>query len=129
MANMKFQVGDPVFLYTMIDRIPGIIESAHQDENGYWVYVIKISDTMYANNVYEHKIEIRTIFDPPKYNRGDKVRFIAGKNEEYEGYIEIVDHYGTFEQAEEPSYDILVKGNPGCLYKHIRESMVIGFSE
>ena len=88
MANMKFQVGDPVFFYTMIDRIPGIIESAHQDENGYWVYVIKISDTMYANNVYEHKIEIRTIFDPPKYNRGDKVRFIAGKNEEYEGYIE-----------------------------------------
>ena len=129
MENMKFQVGDPVFLYTMIDRIPGVIENAEQDENGNWIYVIRISDTMYAKDVAEQKIETRTILEAPKYNRGDKVRFSAGKNEEYEGYIEIVDRYGTFEQAEEPSYDILVKGNPGCLYKHIRESMVIGLSE
>ena len=91
--------------------------------------MIRISDTMYADNVYEHKIAIRTILDDPKYNRGDKVRFIAGNNEEYEGYIEIVDRYGTFEQAEEPSYDILVKGTPGCLHKHIRESSVICLSE
>jgi len=129
MADMKFQVGDPVFFYTMIDRIPGIIESAQQNENGYWVYVIRISDTMYANNVYEHKIETRKILDAPKYKRGDMVRFDAGKNKKYEGCIKIVDPYGTFEQAEEPSYDILVKGNPGCLYKHVRESKVIGLSE
>ena len=42
------------------------------------------------------------------------------------GSIEIVDQYGTFEQAEEPSYDILVKEENGCLYKHIRESQIMG---
>lgn len=45
------------------------------------------------------------------------------------GSVEIVDPYGTFEQAEEPSYDIWVKGNPGCLFKHIRESNVVGLAE
>ena len=39
--------------------------------------------------------------------------------------IEIIDAYGTFEQDEEPSYDIFVQGNPGCLYKHIRQSWVL----
>ena len=69
-----------------------------------WTYTISISATMIAKNVAEHRIVARTIVETPKYNRGDKVRFIT----------------------EEPSYDIWVKGNPGCLYKHIRESMVIG---
>lgn len=90
---MKFQVGDPVFFYTMIDRIPGIIEGAEQDENGRWVYVIRVSDTMFANNVYEHKVEARNIVEAPKYNRGDEVRFITSKNVEYVGVIEIVDPY------------------------------------
>ena len=129
MEDMKFQIGDPVFFYTMIDRIPGVIESSEINEKGNRVYVIRIGETMIAKNVAENCIEIRKILDAPKYERGDKVAFIAFEDEQYEGYIEIVDPYGTFEQAEEPSYDILVNGNTGCLFKHIRESKVIGFSE
>ena len=128
MADKKFQVGDPVFFYTMIDRIPGVIESAEQDENGNWVYVIKVGDTMITKNVYEHMIVMRKIMDDPKYKRGDKVRFLGSKKQ-YVGCIEIVDPYGTFEQAEEPSYDILVKGEPGRLYKHIRESQIMGIEK
>lgn len=61
----------------------------------------------------------------PKYERYDIVRFKFAQ-EEYEGYIDIVDSYGTFEQNEEPSYDIMVeKGNQPGLYKHCRESRVI----
>ena len=125
MADKIFQVGDPVFFYTMIDRIPGVIESAEQNENGHWVYTIKVGDTMIAKNVYEHMIVMRKIMDAPKYKRGDKVRFLGSKEKQYVGCIEIIDPYGTFEQAEEPSYDILVKGEPGCLYKHIRESQIM----
>ena len=61
----------------------------------------------------------------PKYERYDIVRFnFCG--EVKEGYIYIVDAFGTFEQEEEPSYDILIVGgsNQG-LYKHVRESRVI----
>lgn len=68
----------------------------------------------------------------PKYKLDDKVKFdIKGdKNYTLFGTIYIVDAYGTFEQNEEVSYDILVKsgdfpdvGYP-CLFKHIRESEV-----
>ena len=129
MSEMKFQIGTPVFFYTMLSRIPGVVESAELNENGAWIYVIRINETLIARNVAEHNIEIRKIFDAPKYSRGDKVKFSAAKDKQYVGYIEIVDPYGTFEQAEEPSYDILVKGDPGCLYKHIRESGVLGLAE
>ena len=129
MADKIFQVGDPVFFYTMIDRIPGVIESAEQDENGNWVYVIKVGDTMIAKNVYEHMIVMRKILDDPKYKHGDKVRFLGAKEKEYVGCIEIVDPYGTFEQTEEPSYDILVQGDHVCLYKHIRESQIMGIEK
>lgn len=66
----------------------------------------------------------------PKYKRGDKTGFYItphNANEEIFciGTVEIVDAYGTFEQKEEPSYDIMVEdfnGTGRCLVKHIRES-------
>lgn len=57
-----------------------------------------------------------------KYKWGQKVRF-PFRDMVKEGYIEIVDAYGTFEQKEEPSYDIMVYPDD-CLYKHVRESMI-----
>ena len=67
----------------------------------------------------------------PKYKAGDKVKFKFERNHEVwlEGVVEIVDAYGTLEQNEEVSYDILVENSPHfkgepCLYKHIRESNV-----
>lgn len=40
------------------------------------------------------------------------------------GMIQIVDAYGTFEQEDEPSYDICVE-EENCIYKHIRETAII----
>ncbi len=62
----------------------------------------------------------------PKYERFDIVRFKFGPTDELQGFVEIVDAYGTFEQSEEPSYDILIAEKEGRgLYKHIRESRII----
>lgn len=60
----------------------------------------------------------------PRYDYGDKVKFkFAGKD--YEGTVEIVDAFGTFEQNDEPSYDILgVYEGETTLFKHIRESRI-----
>lgn len=67
----------------------------------------------------------------PKLKIGDVVAFYCeAPNKEtffLEGTVEIVDSYGTFFQAEEPSYDIMVKSNIGkiagpVLVKHIEES-------
>lgn len=64
----------------------------------------------------------------PNYNYGDKVKFtINGK--EVIGQVEIIDRFGTFEQNEEVSYDIMADEtnpitNSPCLFKHIRESRV-----
>lgn len=64
----------------------------------------------------------------PKYDYNDivkfKIRMFEGTPErEVEGSVAIIDSYGTFEQNEEPSYDVYdVKDN--ILYKHIRESQV-----
>lgn len=63
----------------------------------------------------------------PKYKRGDRVSFsIMYENKTYnlEGEVYIVDAYGTFEQDEEPSYDIMVDDWFGqrCLFKHFKES-------
>ena len=59
----------------------------------------------------------------PKYTYKQIVRFKCN-NKELVGRIEIVDSYGTWEQNEEPSYDIYVESsNPKvqlsliCLYK------------
>ena len=66
----------------------------------------------------------------PIFKRGDTVgfRFIPGIEEEerfFVGTVFITDPHGTFEQSDEPSYDIMVENfrNKGpCLVKHIRES-------
>lgn len=69
----------------------------------------------------------------PKYNRDEKVKFkIIHENREYtlSGYIYIVDAYGTFEQNEEPSYDIMAHApfepfnGEEILFKHVREGSV-----
>lgn len=125
---MKFKIGAPVYFYHMFNRVPGTIENASQDEKGRWLYQISIGQTMMANNVPEDKIIERTIVDPPKYKKGDLVRFPV-QDEILVGSVSIIDAYGTFEQSEEPSYDIFVKGTPGTLYKHIRESRVLGLAE
>lgn len=60
----------------------------------------------------------------PKYTYCDKVEFKWNNEPNKIGIIEIVDSHGTFEQNEEPSYDIYVEKN-NTLYKHIRESEVV----
>lgn len=62
--------------------------------------------------------------NPPKYDKFDVVKFdiqmFDGSKRTFEGYIAIVDKYGTFKQSEEPSYDIYVP-KMNTLFKHIRE--------
>ncbi len=60
----------------------------------------------------------------PRYHREDVVR-IKWDDTEKIGKVCTVDAFGTFEQSEEPSYDILVEED-NCLYKHICESDVLG---
>ena len=60
--------------------------------------------------------------EKPIYKHRDRVEFISNK-EKLIGVIVIIDAHGTFEQSEEPSYDIEVGD---VLYKHIRQSKVIG---
>ena len=129
MSDMKYPIGSLVYFYTMIDRIPGVVEAAEKDENGSWTYKIGIGDTMMACGVKEHQMSERKSIEPPRYQRGDKVRFKVGDNATYVGVIEIIDAYGTFEQDEEPSYDILVQEEHKCLYKHIRQSWVLDVVE
>lgn len=63
----------------------------------------------------------------PKFERGDVVTFqFSRQMDVLQGMIEIVDRYGTFEQNEEPSYDIYRFEN-NTLYKHVRESCVVSF--
>lgn len=72
----------------------------------------------------------------PIFDYGDKVGFYITKDDkEYfqMGTVEIIDANGTFEQNEEPSYDILVEsftdtGRP-CLMKHIVESHLYDIRE
>lgn len=59
----------------------------------------------------------------PLYKLGQCVEFICnGKIRK--GEVEIVDADGTFEQNEEPSYDIFV-AEENLFCKHIRESDII----
>ena len=58
------------------------------------------------------------------FTYGDLVQFdfeSEGQVQKITGTVEIIDKYGTFEQNEEPSYDIYRKEN-NTLYKHIRQS-------
>lgn len=58
----------------------------------------------------------------PIYDMNGNV--ISSAKEVRTGVIEIVDAHGTFEQNEEPSYDIFIKED-NTLYKHIRQSLVV----
>ena len=69
----------------------------------------------------------------PKYKYEDKVKFSLN-DKIYEGTIYIIDKYGTWEDSSDVSYDILVEEpkyasdiNPKgeCLYKHIKETLII----
>ena len=62
-----------------------------------------------------------------KYKYQDKVEF-KYNNINKVGYIEIIDQFGTFEQKEEPSYDIM-SYKDACLYKHVRQSVITGVVE
>ena len=61
----------------------------------------------------------------PKYKYKDTVSFLVEGKLKI-GYVEYIDAWGTFEQAEEPSYDIYV-ASENCLYKHFRESKVFPY--
>lgn len=58
----------------------------------------------------------------PMYRLGETVTFKRPGGEEA-GKIKGVYAFGTFEQSEEPSYDIYCEGI--CLYKHVLESEII----
>lgn len=67
----------------------------------------------------------------PRFKIGDIVsfRFIpCGETKPFRviGTVYIVDAYGTFEQNDEPSYDIMIQCNDNenrrCLVKHVPES-------
>lgn len=69
----------------------------------------------------------------PKYDLNDKVTFKLKNIEPLTGIIAIIDKFGTFEQKEDVSYDILVescdKFPNGCLFKHIPEPLVYNTNE
>ena len=60
----------------------------------------------------------------PKYDYLDIVRFEGYRDSVATGVIAIIDAYGTFEQNEEPSYDIFIKED-NMLVKHVRQSHVL----
>lgn len=59
----------------------------------------------------------------PKFTYGDEVTFKCG-DELKTGSVYIVDKYGTFEDASDVHYDILVK-EENMLYKHIKETLIV----
>lgn len=71
----------------------------------------------------------------PKYKVGEEVCFVCGKdkNQEARGRICIIDAYGTWEQQEEVSYDILgsssEESDKRVLFKHIRESEIVNIKK
>lgn len=79
------------------------------------------------NEAFKKKMANRKI-PAPLYEYGDWVKFKIKMfddtaEQEYTGQVAIVDRYGTFEQNEEPSYDIYVE-DMNCLFKHFRQSQV-----
>ncbi|MBQ4165344.1 MAG: DUF1653 domain-containing protein [Oscillospiraceae bacterium] len=67
----------------------------------------------------------------PMYKHGDNVRFEWNNGVIKAGIIKIVDSFGTFEQREEPSYDLSVSDelSEHTLYKHVRESDILGYNK
>ena len=67
----------------------------------------------------------------PKFKEGDKVQFPVRLEDDTlvtcKGEVYIVDAYGTFEQCEEPSYDVMVDwmdSGTNVLFKHVVESVL-----
>ncbi len=90
------------------------------------MFLSAVDREKYPYVVQEYRFEV---FDgvglgSPKYRRGDIVRILNRHGVAVSGEVDIVDAYGTSEQRDEPSYDILV-AEENCLYKHIRESQVL----
>ena len=70
-------------------------------------------------------------YGKPLYDYNDLVEFDIEDNGEkmtMHGSVYIVDAFGTFEQSEEASYDVMVDDYPNvgqqCLFKHFPESRV-----
>jgi hypothetical protein len=63
----------------------------------------------------------------PKFKIGDKVQFTLD-NETFYGEVYIVDAYGTWDDPNDVSYDIMVNNwgpkKEECLFKHITEKLV-----
>ena len=66
----------------------------------------------------------------PKYSRGQLVSFTF-TNVRYPepvtkvGRVYIIDAFGTFDDPDDVSYDILVENEEeNCLYKHVTEALV-----
>jgi hypothetical protein len=59
----------------------------------------------------------------PKYKLNDTVEFKVF-DEILQGYIFVIDKYGTFDNPTDVSYDIMVESK-NCLYKHVTEKLVI----
>lgn len=86
-----------------------------------------IEDIMkYFSEDFENKMKKKSIPEA-KHEYGDWVKFKLRTGDDYDdtkwvtGQVAIVDKYGTFEQNEEPSYDVWVPEMDG-LFKHIRQS-------
>lgn len=73
----------------------------------------------------ENKADLNQISVPgrPRFRREEYVVF-KWREEEKHGKITGIDAFGTFEQSEEPSYDVYVE-EENCIYKHIVESDVV----
>lgn len=71
---------------------------------------------------------MKPILGKPIFKEEDRVKFLCRLDKdpvELVGTVYIVDAWGTFEQREEPSYDVMVDdigGGTSCLFKHIEES-------
>ena len=129
-GGMKFAIDSMVFVITFLNRIPGTVYSVKKDDDGNWIYRIKVSDEKFLEDVKEKEIRARIVSGEHKYNKGDMVEFETYEDSKKTGTIWVVDAYGTMEQDEEASYDIWVEaGEERCLYKHIRESKVIGLGK
>ena len=125
--GMRFAIDSKVFVYNFMNRIPGTVYSVKKDDSGKWIYRIKVSENGFLENVKEKEICARTVSGDHKYNKGDMVEFEVFDGVIKTGTVWVVDAYGTMEQDEEASYDICVEaGEDRCLYKHVKESKVIG---
>ena len=91
------------------------------------MFLSKVDSEKYPYTLQEYRFEVfeGTELGKPKYRNGDHVYIRNRNNVPTEGIVEIVDAYGTFEQKDEPSYDVYIEGE-NCLYKHIMESQVLG---